>query len=315
VVPRFPESVAGISVAYLGLQHPPDRFGDQAAAAQAWLIDALRASGGPSHHERSEFRDRAGFSNALFACYWMDDGFEAWWRGVGERWTRDESQFPDIGRFVEVFQPSVDRFEGITDGVTLRGIARLSGRMSGPVREQGYWGSMRDRLPRSQTDGLAPAGAFSQVKAGTLVSVQAPANLCIIVSGQDWSGGEPDEQAGYIATIEPTMKASMDLLDSEGLRFGCFCNRYAWVQDADGRPTAATFGMSIWRGLAQLEQWGETHFTHLASYVGAAAHYQRFGKSTRLSRYHEVFVPAAEQARFEYRNCHGLTGVLEASAA
>lgn len=313
VVPRFAESVTAVSVVYLGLQHQDGCCLDQVAEAQAWLTQLLQGPGGPGHYEVSVFTDGAGHANVLFACYWLNHAFNAWWQGGGDQWTRSDALFPGIGRYAEIFQPTVDRIEAITDGIELHGLSRLAGEVSGPVREQSYWGAMRDRMALSQTDAMAAVGSFSRVSEGSLVRVLAPANLCVIRTGQDWSGGDSAEQADYLAKVEPTMKASTDLLDSSGLQFGCLCNRYAWLQDQAGTAKAATFGMSIWRSLAHLERWAEGHFNHLASYVSSVKHAERYGAATRLSRYHEVLVPAAEQMVFEYRNCHGGTGLLMAA--
>lgn len=320
VVPRFDASIGALSIACLGLEHPPHRFVDEAEGARDWLDTALRDADAPHHVELAEFSDRAGIRNWLWAGYWRNngrnegrnDGFQAWHHRIGHRWTADEGLAPSVGRFLEVLQPTVDRIEAITDGEPLHGLARLADRLSGPVREQGYWGSMRDRIALSQTDPMAPSGHFQCEAKGSLVTIRPPSNLCVIRTGQDWSAGSADEQARYLEQLEPTMKASADLLDASGDQFGCLANRYCWLLDAQGRRRSATFGLSVWRSLAQLERWAETHHTHLESYVGSVRHAQHFGAATRFSRYHEVLVPTAQQARFEYRNCHPATGLLAA---
>lgn len=310
VVPRFDATVTELSVAYLGLQQPPGQAPDAMLPAQQWLLSLLEDEAGPQHHDRSRFLDTSGHSHILFACYWTGPGFERWWQRLGHRWTRDTTQFQDLGRFAEVFVPSVDRVEAITDGLALHGLGRLAGRTSAAVIEQGYWGAMRDRLPIAQTDAMNPGGSFARHTQGRLTVLEPPSNLCVIRTGQDWSQALPAEQAAYLTRIEPSMKASSDLLSSQGARFGCLAHRYAWMIDADGRSTNTTFGLSIWRSLSQLELWAESHFTHLDSYVGALQHGERHGAAGRFSRYHEVLVPDATQARFEYLNCHAATGVM-----
>lgn len=315
VVPRFAASVSRVSIAHLGVQHRPGEDASQVDCAVRWLMDQLALEAGPSLVERSSFVDRAGFHNQLLTSYSTDDVLDRWWQKIGHRWTRDHSLLPGVGRFAEIFQPSVDRVEAIAEGVIWHGLTRLAGRVSEPVLEQGYWGSMRDRIPLSQTDALSPSGAFRCTTEGSLTRVQPPSNLCLIRTGQDWSLGDLEEQQAYRLNIEPTMKASMDLLDGSGPRLGCLSNRYAWVLDGDGRVRQETFGLSLWRSLEQLERWAEGHFNHLASFLGAVRHGQRFGAAARFSRYHEVIVPSAEQVLLEYRNCHETTGLLAAMAA
>jgi len=314
VVPRFDASVTSVSVACLGLQHSPMSLNEVAASPSAWLGAQLQADDGPRQFDLAEFIDGTGHRNLLWSAYWLDDGFEPWWQRVGHRWTGDATLFPTtfpaLGRFAEIFTPSVDRIEAITDGEPLHGLASLASRLSGPVREQGYWGSMRDRIALSQTDAMAPQGEFRAQVDGPRITLQAPANLCVIRTGQDWSEAGPIERAAYLERIAPTMRSSTDLLQSSGAAFACLCSRHAWPLDGRGTRRDASFGLSLWRSLADLERWAEVQPTHLASYVGSVRHAERFGAATRFSRYHEVLVPAAQQARFEYRHCHAGTGVL-----
>lgn len=314
VVPRFAESDSRVSIAHLGIQHRPGERPSEVGGALRWLIDQLQAGDGPSWVDRATFVDRAGYRNQLLTCYATGEVFDRWWHRVGHRWTGEPSLGPGLGRFAEIFQPTLDRVEAIAEGVVWHGLTRLAGRVSGPVREQGYWGSMRDRIPLSQTDALSPSGSFRCTVEGSLIRVLPPSHLCLIRTGQDWSMGGPEEQRAYLDHIEPTMKASMDLLDESGPRLGCLCNRYAWVLGEDGSARHETFGLSLWRSLEQLERWAEVHFNHLASYLGAVRHGQRFGAEARFSRYHEVVVPTAEQVTLEYRNCHEQTGLLSAAA-
>lgn len=310
VVPRFDAAISKVTVAYLGLQLPQDPDAAEASQAQDWLQHALGSKDGAGHFERSRFVDATGCVNLLFACYWAEDQFDAWWTRIGSRWTRDAAWLTGVGRFAEILDPSIDRLEAITDGLVLHGLSSLARKTSAPVREQGYWGAMRDRIPLSQTDALLPEGSFLRAEIGSLVVVQAPSNLCVINTGQDWSLGEETERRDYRDLIEPTMQSSMDVLNRSGAAFGCLCSRYAWLLDETGKTKEATYGMSIWRSLSHLERWAEGHYTHLTSYVKSVQHGTRHGAAAKLSRYHEVVVPTEQQVRLEYRNCHPRTGVL-----
>jgi len=75
----------------------------------------------------------------------------------------------------------------------------------------------------------------------------------------------------------------MDFLRDDGRAIGCFANRYAVVETADGRPTEKSYGMSWWRSLAALERWAESHPTHVAIF-GAAMNHRRDRPFARAAR-------------------------------
>jgi aldoxime dehydratase len=184
--------------------------------------------------------------------------------------------------------------------------------MSGIVMEHAYWGGMRDRIPASQTDALAPAGAPSIERDGMRAIVRGHEHLCLIRSGQDWSDTDAGERAMYLDDVEPVLRAGMDFLRDEGAAFGCFANRYLRVEDADGRPLEKSYGMSWWKSLAALERWAESHPTHLAIFGAAMKYLGTLGPAAQLELYHEVSVVRADEQRFEYLNCHERTGMLRA---
>lgn len=84
--------------------------------------------------------------------------------------------------------------------------------MSDEIEEHGYWGSMRDRFPLSQTDDLVGAKATAEdfttsSTAGLVgrVKVQGRKNLAVIRSGQDWLDTTPEERALYLETMHPVL--------------------------------------------------------------------------------------------------------------
>ena len=50
--------------------------------------------------------------------------------------------------------------------------------------------------------------------------------------------------------MEPTLRAGMDFLRDDGSAIGCIANRYMLVEDAAGRPTDKSYGMSLITGNA-----------------------------------------------------------------
>jgi len=84
------------------------------------------------------------------------------------------------------------------------------------------------------------------------------------------------------------------------------------VEDAQGRPTDRSYGLSWWKSLAALERWAESHPTHVAIFGAAMRYLSKLGPAARLKLYHEVSVVDAHEQFFEYRNCHPATGLLRA---
>jgi aldoxime dehydratase len=103
----------------------------------------------------------------------------------------------------------------------------------------------------------------------------------------------------------------MNYLRDDGLEAGCYCNRYCYHMDENGNVLEKGFGVSLWRSLSNLEQWAESHHTHLQIFVT----FNRLAKKFKeLVLYHEVsvFDANASAQHFEYINCHQKTGVMRA---
>src|SRR5882672_2462022 len=132
-----------------------------------------------------------------------------------------------------------------------------------------YWGGMRDRIPLSQTNEMAPGGNPELIRDGARLRIVAHDNLCLIRSGQDWSDTETSERKLYLEDVEPVLREGMDFLSDEGVSIGCYANRYMRVLGADGSPTEKSYGRSWWKSLAALERWAESHPTHVRIF-GAA---------------------------------------------
>ena len=310
-VARHARRVERVVMAYFGAQ---SREGERATLEDAVrdLARRFAADRGPAHWDRSRYTDEAGFETVLCAAYWDDPArHEAWFAAQGRDWTRVVR--PGLGTFIEVLRPHVERYETLFSAPDrAEGIAVLAEGMSDMVMEHAYWGGARDRIPASQTDAMAPLGAPEIVRDGALVTVRGHEHLCLIRSGQDWSDTEADERRMYREDVEPVLRAGMEFLRDEGRGVGCFANRYAVVETADGRPTEKSYGMSWWKSLAALERWAESHPTHVAIFGAAMKYLSTLGPAAKLKLYHEVTVARADEQLFEYLGCHERTGLLRA---
>jgi aldoxime dehydratase len=214
--------------------------------------------------------------------------------------------------------PRADQFETLYAFTEdLPGVGAIMDRVSGEIEEHGYWGSMRDRIPLSQTDWLNPVGelvaeAEADPSRPGRVLVRGHANIALIRSGQDWATAELEERDLYLKQIEPVLRGGMDLLRDNGQGAGCYSNRYVRNIDVDGNVIDKRYNIGHWRSLDLLERWAESHPTHLRIFV---TFFRVVESLVTLRLYHEVSVFDAAGQYYEYLNCHPATGMLRDTAS
>ncbi len=312
---RRPLPQASITISYLGVQ-AEDAV--NLALPLAVLADALRKENGPAVVERARFTDGAGYENQIFIAYWLRrDDFDRWFSRLQPWWEAAEREAGAVGMWREVVSVPTARFENIfSSPVFAVGSGRLAPAAEGPIEAHGYWGSMRDRLAASADDPLSGSEQVIEMPRdggatrGRRVAVSLPPNLALIRSGQDTSRCLGEERAEYEQLILPVLGKGMDFLRDHPGETGCVSSRFLQELDADGQPTARSFGHAMFLSLADLERWSETHPTHLAIFHRFSAFARRRGPDLKLDLWHEVAVPEAGHGLFEYVNCHAATGLL-----
>jgi aldoxime dehydratase len=310
-VARYGAAVERVVMAYFGLQYRGDAP-PASATALAWLEGQFAGPNGPKHWDRAAYRDEAGYDNIVSVAYWDDQqAFAAWFPAARDGWTGEQQEHSGLGTFIEVLSPSVNDYETLFSSLGRpEGVAVVADSLSGDIMEHAYWGGMRDRIPRSQTNEMAPAGAPGLVREGERLRVKPHENICLIRSGQDWSDTDAAERKMYLDDVEPVLREGMEFLRDDGRSIGCFANRYMTVLDRDGQPTEKSYGMSWWKSLAALERWSESHPTHVRIFGAAMKYLSSLGPAAKLRLYHEVTVARADDQFFEYRRCHERTGML-----
>ncbi|BCH24263.1 phenylacetaldoxime dehydratase family protein [Mesorhizobium sp. L-8-3] len=313
-VARHKPDVKRVVMAYFGLQSRTID-GDVVRVPLAAIAEAFSAEDGPGHWDRASYIDEANFPTVVSIAYWDDPHrFDRWFARHGVNWAGSERPDTPLGFFTEVLRPSIDRYETLFSSTGRpEGVGALADGLSGMVREHAYWGGMRDRIPLSQTDDMAPRGAPRVDGSKKHRRVTPHRNICLIRSGQDWTDTDDEERRLYLQDVEPVLRAGMDFLRDEGLACGCFANRYMQVLGSDGRPVEKSFGMSWWHSLDALDRWSESHPTHVAIFGAAMKYLSRLGPAAKLRLYHEVTVAAEEEQFFEYFNCHPSTGMLRSA--
>ena len=293
-------------------------------AAQSTLSTFLTSPNSPpSFFEWASVTDNKDFYNIAALAYWPSKvAYEAWAEQSGFRdwWQALKPEDCQHGWFLEIFFPTMDRFETLfnTNNVP-EGSAHMGSGMSEAVQEHGYWGSMRERLPASQTDSLAGIKATEEDFQGRQtpgiigrVSIPGRKNLAIIRSGQDWLDTSPEERELYLQTMHPVLLKGMGFLRDHGDEVGCYSCRLMDIVD----PVTAkadkdrTFGLAYFDDLASLERWSKQHPTHLAIFGGFHQYAKKLNNNVTLRVFHEVMVLEPDQQFFEYVACHPGTGML-----
>lgn len=325
---RFPTDVKDIVMVTIGAQHANKASNDHTALTK--LIDFLEIGPEkyhPHYWEPASVTDNSGADNEVIIAYWHSEpqyrswathsGFEEWWSGLNP-------ELEQHGWFLEIFFPSVDRFETLfSNNEATEGAAYMRVGVSGPISEHVYWGSMRDRLPISQTDPLegTKEGAESKNDSGVAtpikkrIRVNGKKNLAVIRSGQDWSNTKPHERSLYLDTMHPVLIKGMDFLRDSGSEVGCFSCRFMDVLDREKLQTGTdkTFGYAYFDDLASLEGWSKAHKTHLDIFGRFLQYAKELQNDVSLRLFHEVLVLEPKQQFFEYVGCREKTGMLAAT--
>lgn len=214
----------------------------------------------------------------------------------------------------------MNRLETLFNTPTPEGSGHLRQGWSGEIQQHGYWGSMRDRLPMSQTDQLAghemrTDQSIASTSTDSRVKVQGKKNLAIIRSGQDWLATDPEERELYLSTMHPVLEKGMNFLRDQGEEVDCYSCRFMDVVDPVTRQANKdrTFGLAYFSDLASLEAWCKKHPTHLAIFGGFHQYAKKLGNNVGLRVFHEVMVLEPEQQFFEYIGCHAGTGMIQAN--
>lgn len=314
-VARADASLQQVVMAYLGVQYDDEARRGDALAALRTIVGTFAAADGPVHHDLTHHVDNRDHHNLMIVAYWADPAaYGRWLRSdeVAGWWESDERLHDGLGHFREVVAPRVDQFETLyAFQEQLPGVGAVMGGISGDINEHGYWGSMRERFPISQTDWMQPNGALTVVEGdpakGGRVVVRGHDNIALIRSGQEWIEAGEEERSLYLDEILPTLEAGMDFLRDNGEAVGCYSNRFVRSIDLDGNELDESYNIGHWSSLDKLERWAESHPTHLRIFT---TFFRVAEGLDKLRLYHEVSVSSGSEQLFEYVNCHPGTGML-----
>lgn len=281
------------------------------------------------HWDLCSFRDFWDKENRCVIAYWNSrDDFEEWkeYSGFISFWDKEiiqnSTKDTEHGWYLEQFMPSLDRFETVfSDSKAQEGFSTMESGRSGQIEEHAYWGSMRDRIPKAQTDSLLgitldkpsledDSTGYSITKG--LCIIKPHQNLCVIRSGQDFKSLKGKEREMYLQDIHPTLIKGMKFLRDQGNQVNCFdCRFMQHISPQDLEPSFdKTFGLAYFNNLTDLESWAKQHPTHLDIFGRFLRYADQLKGDVNLRLFHDVMVLSPEQQSFQYVNCHNATGMM-----
>ncbi|KAK7190742.1 phenylacetaldoxime dehydratase [Paraphaeosphaeria sporulosa] len=226
-------------------------------------------------------------------------------------------QVPPVTVYVARF-PESTTYMVVADNDVPEGSAHMRQSVSGPILEHFHWGSAHDRLPAAQIDpqdGESPQTGSNGEEADSTkqrIKIKGQKNLCVIRSGQDWSGTTPEERKLYLETMHPVLERGMYFLRDEGHEVSCIENRMMTVIDPNTMRTNTheTFSLGFFYSLGSLEEWSKEHKTHLAIFGRFHQYMREVDNDYTLRLHHEISVMQPEHQDFEYIGCHPQASLL-----
>lgn len=320
-VPAFSAHVdEPVTIAYYGIQcRGVDNQSDLSSFRQ-WCSAISEGPYAPQWRDCAEYVDADGYYTWLSIFYWRGSPrqFEGWASRPEHDafWEDDLRVHGSSGFFREVLLVPNERLETLySDADFDTGVGGGTGNHEGPIQSHNYWGSMRDRIPSSATERLEPEALLSRQgdRAPTLgrrVFTQPKAELCTIRSGEDFAHVTGREKSVFEEEIVPLVREGMLFLRDNPEATGCFSCHYMRETDPDGNPIARAFATAHFDSLTHLEDWAESHPTHLKIFGRFIELATELRGDVKLKLWHEVTVTPQSGQIFEYVNCAPNTGML-----
>jgi hypothetical protein len=327
-VPRWrlvggPE-VTHVHVIYVGVQQHVDSEASTQARNEA--LQAILTWSGNGRDEEApniEVFDLIDGNDAqparIWACYWSnEDNYKSSLERLAL--ANIHSNLPangrsDIGLWYEAFSLPISRLETNYSGLDyLPGFARLPGTTTEAHTLTAYWGAARDRIPDSSHDLFIASPAKSPaevVSTGGVLKGTNNDNVVHIRTGQFWQNCNEEESYAYEHKLEPTLEAGLHYLWENPSTTGAMGLRYlrntGLGEEGNRKETCVT---GFFTSLDKLENWAKSYKSHLAIYNGAMRHAKLFGPDRKFRTWHEVVVLKKGEAKLEYVNCIGNTGLI-----
>jgi hypothetical protein len=301
-----------MTLGQIALQYPGDAKPAEVSGLQRTIEQCLTGDSAPWRWERCSHVDTAGYRNDIVVGYWHRQAdFAAWRRRADVLAWADELQ--PVGIWIEALTCPIPQMEtSYSNAEPDWGLADQC-----PVHldeYHGYFGSMRDRIPAAEDQGLPgalrslPAADMAQETFGRRLAVDLPDNACFIRTVQGWEDCDDAQQADFLASMMPVYHAGVEYLRDNPRAANCVGARLVEMLDPDAQIQTQTLAWFL--GLEDLERWAHEHPTHHAILSGMGEFAERYNLDLQIVLGHEVYVVPAGCSHIEYSNCHPETGFL-----
>lgn len=280
----------------------------------------LNHPNGPSCVQHGRSHQIFGSHTHAICAYWVSkEKFDAWFAdpAVHAWWESSERLSGRYGAWREILNVPRNRQESFYHPGFPIGLSRSPEVTLYPTPYNGYYGSMRDRMPIAATDLLEPEEGRGELAVqpgrrgfGEHWRVQVPQNLAVIRGGSCWGLMDGEQLENYEVNLRADVTRGMYYLMVNPIESGCASILWERWLDADGNEMPAEHAHGYFVTYKHLEKWSSGHATHASIFRSAINTYTKFGSNQQYRGWHESYVLAKEGHLFEYLNCHPQTGLL-----
>lgn len=156
---RFSPTIQHLGMLILGVQGAKNDLArpQMDALAQSMMVTTANAKD-VLFRDQGIFTDAEAMHNRIVVCYFEGSrSARQAAEDLAEGWLANSRTDPHLGFYIEEIWPTMDRVETLFSSAHMQGVGHMAAERSGEIRENGYWGSARDRLPAAQVDLLHPA--------------------------------------------------------------------------------------------------------------------------------------------------------------
>jgi len=301
-----------MTLGQIALQYPDNKAPPSVSDYRARIEATLGGKSAPWRWEPCTHVDTQGYRNDIILAYWHKQADFVAWRSRPDvaAWANDMQAF---GLWIEALTCPIPQMEtSYSNEAPAWGLADQC-----PVHldeNHGYFGSMRDRIPAAEDQGLPgalrklPSTDVQQNTAGRRLMVELPDNCCFIRTVQGWQDCDEQQQADFLETMLPVYRAGVHYLRDNPRDANCVGARLVDMQDPGAQIQTQTLAWFL--GLEDLERWAHEHPTHHAILNGMSGFAERYNLDIQIVLGHEVYVVPTGCSHLEYANCHPQTGFL-----
>lgn len=311
---KFPENTNAIHIGFFAVQEL-DVDASIDAEFEHWKHKAfLKYS--PVVMDFAEFIDSHGCRNRVTTAYWTDTNIFYQWLAEDKKngwWESKCREKGEVGYWREILQVPVENLETLYWSdyrVSLSSVLPMF-----PTPYCGYFGAMRDRVPRAACDPMQGEVTELELNESSVLPhhrymVIPPHNMAMIRSASFWGNCNEEQKKDYDEKLRDPLAQGMGYLKSNPLESGCCSLRFQQTVIGNREFKSETHAHAYFISLKHMEQWAEGHVSHKGIFNAAVARYKKYGSDNQLRTWHEVFILPKSGQHFEYINCHKDTGLL-----